>query len=119
MKGKKTSNTGRTGRASAKSAARKAATKKAAGPITLPAECMIAGVDELKTTLTRRLALESNVTIDAAAVQRIDTASLQLLAAFIRDRRAAGLPFEWAGVTRSVTDAAELLNLSDTLGLPA
>jgi anti-anti-sigma regulatory factor len=128
MKGQKTSKSGSSRRPAAKAASRQtaskparnaAASKKPSTQVALPAECLIAGVDDLKTSLTTRLTLESSVTIDAAAVQRIDTASLQLLAALARDRRAAGLPFEWTGVPPSVTEAANLLNLTDTLGLTA
>jgi phospholipid transport system transporter-binding protein len=114
MKGKKTSKS-----VSRKPARSAAAPKKLSGQVALPAECVIASVDDLKADLLTRLTFDSSVTIDAAAVQRIDTASLQLLAAFARDRRAAGLPFEWTGVPASVTEAANLLNLTDTLGLPA
>jgi ABC-type transporter Mla MlaB component len=60
-----------------------------------------------------------NVQLDASAVQRVDTASLQVLAAFARDRRADGLPLEWLGVPACLTDAATLLDLTNALGLPA
>jgi phospholipid transport system transporter-binding protein len=127
MKGKKSSKSGSTRRAPAKAASRKSARtaassvpkKGTAGQVALPAECLIATVDELRTYLSSQLTLESSVTIDAAAVQRIDTASLQLLAAFTRDRRDAGLSVEWAGVPAAMAEAATLLNLTHTLGLPA
>jgi phospholipid transport system transporter-binding protein len=93
--------------------------RKAAGPLALPAECLISSVDEIKAGLVQRLDSPDSVTIDACAVQRIDTASLQVIAAFARDRRAAGLPFSWSGVPAAVNDAAALLNLTDTLGLDA
>jgi phospholipid transport system transporter-binding protein len=95
------------------------APRKAAGPLALPAECLISSVDEIKAGLLQRLDSTDSVTIDASAVQRIDTASLQVLAAFARDRRAAGLPFAWSGVPAPVSDAAALLNLTETLGLDA
>jgi ABC-type transporter Mla MlaB component len=130
MKGKKSSKSGSSRRAPAKAASRKSARAAASpaspspkqgpsGQVALPAECLIATVDELRTDLTSQLTLESSVTIDAAAVQRIDTASLQLLAAFTRDRRAAGLSVEWASVPATLAEAAILLNLTHTLGLPA
>ncbi len=64
---------------------------RAARPVALPAECVIASAAELRAALLKRLAEAGNVQIDASAVQRIDTASLQVLAAFSRDRRAGGL----------------------------
>ncbi len=54
--------------------------------------------------------------IDASAVQRIDTASLQVLAAFARDRRAGGLAVEWVGVPACLTEAATVLDLTTVLG---
>ena len=66
--------------------------------------------------LLNRLADTDNVQIEASAVQRIDTASLQVLAAFARDRRAGGLPVEWLGVPACLTEAATLLDLTDALG---
>ena len=126
MKGKKSSKSASARRAPARAASRKSvraaaspSSKTPSGQVALRAECLIGTVDELRTELTSQLTLESSVTIDAAAVERIDTASLQLLAAFARDRRAAGLSVEWAGVPAAVAEAAILLNLTHTLGLPA
>ncbi len=86
------------------------------GPVALPAECLIASAAELRTTLLNRLSDSGNVRIDASAVERIDTASLQVLAAFARDRRADGLAVEWLDVPACLTDAAALLDLTSALG---
>src|SRR5262245_7697606 len=86
-------------------------------PVSLPVECVIASAADLRTTLLKRLGDAGNVQIDASAVQRVDTASLQVLAAFARDRRADGLPVEWVGVPACLTDAASLLDLTNALGL--
>jgi anti-anti-sigma regulatory factor len=97
-----------------------AARKRAANrPLALAADCAIGTAGKLKADLLRRLAQAGSVAIDASAVQRIDTATLQVLAAFARDRGAAGLPVEWVGIPAVVTDAARLLNLSAVLGLTA
>jgi len=105
-------------RASRKVANRPAAAKKpVAGPLALPAACVIDTVEVLRSDLLSRFALAMKVTLDATALQRIDTACLQVLASFARDRRAAGLPFEWTGVPDALTDAAALLDLTATLGL--
>jgi phospholipid transport system transporter-binding protein len=130
MKGKKSSKSSSSRRAPAKAASRKPARAAASAssrspekgpssPIALRAECLIGTVDELRAELSSQLTLEGSVTIDAAAVERIDTASMQLLAAFARDRRAAGLSVEWAAVPATVAEAATLLNLTHALGLPA
>jgi ABC-type transporter Mla MlaB component len=104
--------TGRTTRTAKKAAPR----RKAARPVSLPAECAIASAPALRAGLLKRLTDAGNVQIDASRVQRIDTASLQVLAAFTRDRRAGGLPIEWLGVPACLTEAATILDLTDALG---
>jgi phospholipid transport system transporter-binding protein len=89
------------------------------GLVKLPAECLIGSLDGLRAQLLERVAIETPVSFDAAAVERIDTAALQLLAAFTRDRRAAGLQVEWRAVTGALSDAASLLNLTSVLALDA
>lgn len=115
---KKTGSTPRTVKVAAPK--RKTAPKqKAVRPLALPAECVIASAPELRATLLKRLTDDGNVRIDARAVRRVDTASLQVLAAFARDRRADGLPFEWLGVPACLADAATLLDLTTALGFQA
>lgn len=114
---KKTGSTRRT----AKAAATKRKTVKAKTsrprPVALPADCVVAAAADLRTALLKRLSDAGNVQIDARAVQRVDTASLQVLAAFTRDRLADGLAVEWLEVPACVTDAAKLLDLTTALGL--
>ena len=55
--------------------------------------------------------------LDAAAVTRIDTAALQLLAAFVRDRRLTGGLIKWHGVSEELTNAARLLGMDAMLAL--
>jgi phospholipid transport system transporter-binding protein len=88
-------------------------------PFALAADCAIGSAGKLKTDLLRRLKQPGSVAIDASALQRIDTATLQVLVAFARDRGAAGRPVEWVGVPAVLSDAARLLNLTATLGLAA
>src|SRR5689334_6979520 len=114
---KETRKTGRSTRvAKAKTAAPK---RKVTRALALPAECAIASAPSLRQSLLKRLTDPANVQIDASAVQRIDTASLQVLAAFVRDRRGAGLAVEWRGVPSSMTGIAQLLDLASLLGLDA
>ncbi len=107
--------TGRSTRA-AKAVAPK---RKLTRPFALPADCAIASASALRASLLKRVSDVGTVQIDASGVQRIDTASLQVLAAFARDRRAAGLPVEWLGVPASLADGAQLLDLTDALGFGA
>ena len=90
----------------------------AQGPLFLAAECTVAAADSLKSELTRRLDEAAPVILDASAVQRIDTAALQLLAAFVRDRRTAGRAVEWHGRAAALDSAAALLGLNAMLELP-
>jgi phospholipid transport system transporter-binding protein len=88
------------------------------GSLILTAECTLAQTDALKSELARRLHEPAPVTVDVGALQRIDTAGLQLLAAFVRDRRTAGRAVAWRGRAPALEAAAGLLGLSDMLELP-
>lgn len=87
------------------------------GSLTLGAECTVAEADGLKSELARRLDESGTVTLDVTALQRIDTAGLQLLAAFVRDRRMAGRTVAWRGRAAALDAAAGLLGLDSTLEL--
>jgi phospholipid transport system transporter-binding protein len=92
--------------------------RRAVGPLVLAADCLIDSAEALKGELLQRLAQATPVSIDLRYVERIDTAALQVLAAFARDRAAACRQVEWIAVPEAFTDAARLLNLVDLLGLP-
>jgi ABC-type transporter Mla MlaB component len=95
--------------------------KAAAGTppsLSLAADCTVAEADSLKSELARRLNESAPVTLDVSALQRIDTAGLQLLAAFVRDRRTAGRAVAWRGRAAALEAAAGLLGLQDMLELP-
>ncbi len=57
--------------------------------------------------------------IDAGAVERIDTAGLQLLVSFARARSAAGGTMEWSATSEEFLRCAYRLGLSQLLSLPA
>ena len=88
------------------------------GLLTLTAECTVAEAEALKSQLMCRLDESEPVTVDVSALQRIDTAGLQLLAAFVRDRRTAGRKVEWHGRAAALDAAVGLLGLHDMLELP-
>ncbi|MBB6094250.1 ABC-type transporter Mla MlaB component [Povalibacter uvarum] len=98
-----------------------AATVKAGGAasVTLAANCSIKEVAALRESLCAVLDSQEPVSIDASAVERIDTATLQLLYAFVRDRFAADREVVWQGVTGQLSEAARLLGVRDLLNLPA
>jgi ABC-type transporter Mla MlaB component len=88
----------------------------------LDAQCTIAQASAVKARLARLLGHPASVTLDAGSVERIDTACLQLLAAFFRDRRAAERPVAWSKASAELLESARLLGLSavletQTLGL--
>lgn len=86
-------------------------------PLVLKHECMLADATALKKSLCALSAQEGSVTLDAGSVERIDTAALQLLAAFVRDRRLAGHAVEWRAVSAAMASAARVLGMSSMLGL--
>ncbi len=87
--------------------------------VTLVANCSIKEVAALRTRLCAVVDASGPVAIDASAVERIDTATLQLLYAFVRDRLNSDREVTWQGVTAALTDAARLLGVRDPLCLPA
>jgi anti-anti-sigma regulatory factor len=95
-------------------APKRASTTKV-GALSLPAECTTADAEALKARLQKLVAHSGAVTLDRSAVQRVDTATLQMLAAFVRDRRADGLAVEWSGEAAAFTSAASLLGLASLL----
>lgn len=52
-------------------------------------------------------------------MDRIDTATLQLLAACVRDVRAHGRAVEWVGCSPVLRRAARALGMEDAVELPA
>jgi ABC-type transporter Mla MlaB component len=86
--------------------------------LALPAECLIGNAASLRESLLG-VAANDEVTLDAGAVQRIDTACLQILAAFVRERDAAQHPVKWSAVPDALTERARLLDLDELLALAA
>lgn len=99
-------------------ATKSTADSKAAGPVVLPADCRIAELPALQAQLRDALAAPAGE-LDGAAVSRVDTAALQLLAAFRRELAAQGRTLRWLGVSDALREAAGLLGLAQTLDLPA
>jgi anti-anti-sigma regulatory factor len=106
-------------RAPAKSRKRRsAANSSRAGLFVLSADCTVAESGALKCALLDILEQSTPVTLDIAAVQRIDTAGMQLIAAFVRERESHGLKVEWRGAAPAFTSAARLLGVAPVLSLP-
>ena len=85
----------------------------------LTAECLVSSASTLKESLAGLLDEPQAITLDITALQRIDTAGLQVLTAFIRERAGHGRTVEWRGTAPALTSAAQLLGLTALLRLPA
>ena len=84
----------------------------------MPADFRIADVTDMHRQL--RAALDgSAIVLDGGAVDRVDTAALQLLVAFQHEARKRERAVSWAAVSAPLQDAAGQLGLAQTLALPA
>lgn len=105
----------------AKRAARPKARKKPAvaelGPVVLASQPGIKNIAELKEQLTAALGSGSAVTVDAAKVESIDTAALQLLVAFANSVRERSGTVEWKQPSTVFREMADLADLSRCLGI--
>jgi ABC-type transporter Mla MlaB component len=87
--------------------------------LALAAECLVGGASTLKQSLAERLDEPLPITLDITDLLRIDTAGLQVLTAFVRERAGHGRAVEWRGSSPALTSAAQLLGLTSLLRLPA
>ncbi len=83
----------------------------------LPGVCTFAQVAELRGRLLEHLGAEDGLRVDASAVERIDTAGLQLLTAFVRDRKAAGRTTQWSERSAAFEAAVSRLALHRLLAI--
>ncbi len=77
----------------------------------------IEAATDLKQHLAPHVAQPGPLVLDAGTVQRVHTASLQVLCSFVRQREQAGLATDFSAVSQSFRDAARLLGLAPQLGL--
>ncbi len=85
------------------------------GRLALSRTCTLAEAQSLKLSLAALLRNVNPVTIELDAVERIDTASLQLLIAFARERRTGDLEVRWSGQSAAFGEAVRLLGLGGLL----
>ena len=83
----------------------------------LPPQMAIDNVGELKLQLAPLLDKPGTVVLDAAEVERVHTAAMQLFCLFCRDRSAGGREVEFARPSAALRSAAELLGTSSLLRL--
>ena len=86
--------------------------------LVLPADCRIGAQVALKQALLDALETDG-IVLDGRAVERADTAALQLLTLFQRELQARGNSLSWCGASDALNEAAGLLGLAQILELPA
>jgi ABC-type transporter Mla MlaB component len=86
--------------------------------IVLASNCNVKDSGELKQSLCHYLDDDAPVALDVGKVERVDTSTMQLLCAFVRDRTARDRRVEWVGDAHVIRDAARLLGVQDLLCLP-
>ena len=72
---------------------------------------------EIQQTLAPFLDQDGPVQLDASQVQRVHTASFQVVYAFVTTRRQAGLETHIEPSSESFNDAVRLLGLGEAIGL--
>jgi anti-anti-sigma regulatory factor len=98
---------------------RKAASKPrlSTARLKLGAACTLREASELKSLLLATVSPTSQVIIDGGAVQRVDTAGLQLLTAFALRETAAGRSIQWCASSDELRQSAARLGLLQVLAL--
>jgi anti-anti-sigma regulatory factor len=86
--------------------------------VALPADCRMSSQGGLMAELLHALD-ERAIVLDGQAVERIDTAALQLLALFRREVVTRGGAVRWREPSEALHDAGVLLGLTTFLDLPA
>jgi anti-anti-sigma regulatory factor len=76
------------------------------------ADCTIEHAPDLQKQLAKVLDDRACVTLDFSAVKRCDTAGMQVLAAFLRERREAGRDVELASLSENFLATVKLLGLT-------
>lgn len=77
----------------------------------------IATTAELRTHLLAVLESGQPAVLDASQVERIDTAALQVLCAFVQDANSLEQTVQWKDPSEVLSRSAELLGLSALLNL--
>jgi anti-anti-sigma regulatory factor len=85
----------------------------------IAAVCTLREAAAFKAQLLEQLDAGGDVGIDAGAVDKIDTAGLQLLAAFARKLASEGRGLSWSATTAELHKAAAQVGLLEALQLPA
>lgn len=85
--------------------------------VVLASNCSVKDAAALKNSLCAFSNHGDAVTLDVSAVERVDTATMQLLCAFVRDRGGRNQSVTWRGESAALQDAVRLLGVGALLGL--
>jgi ABC-type transporter Mla MlaB component len=88
-----------------------------ASALALASHCTIKDAAALKLDLCAIAHEDADVSIDVAAVERIDTSTMQLLCAFVRDRMERKQKVLFKGDSQGWREAVRLLGVAELLGL--
>ncbi len=84
--------------------------------VVMAANCSVKDAAALKVSLCAIANQSIDVTLDVSAVERVDTATMQLLCAFVRDRSGRQQNVIWRGESQALQDAVRLLGVGALLG---
>lgn len=84
--------------------------------VALASHCTVKDAAALKSELCALADDDLPVTVDIGAVERVDTSTMQLLCAFVRDRAARDRQVVWRGESQGWSEAVRLLGCADMLG---
>lgn len=84
--------------------------------VMLNSNCSVKDAAALKVSLCAIAKHSDAVTLDVSAVERVDTATMQLLCAFVRDRSGRKQSVTWRGESQALQDAVRLLGIGALLG---
>ena len=87
--------------------------------LVFPENLAIDDIEGLKHLLGRALQSDEEISLDPRAIKTADTASVQLLAAFVNRANALNKAVNWTGFSEVLSTAATLLGLRRHLGLTA
>lgn len=87
------------------------------GSIILESNLRISSAKSLKNLLEESME-KKEVNLDASSIEKVDTSTMQLLAAYIIEADKRSININWLSPSPSVLNAAILLGLTETLKLP-
>ena len=99
---------------------RKSKVRKSVGAgnkIVLKTVLTIGDAKTLHAELGKKLGTKKDLSIDASAVDMVDTAILQLLLACVQNYKSHNLAVKWAKPSQEFLSRSEALNLTNLLGL--